>query len=310
MRHDARSMGRRQFTFAAGAAGLTLWSRAGAAAAKAGPINIGYAAITWGDQNAKKAIAEIAEAGYKGIQLRLNILKDYAAPEALKEELAKLHLTFACLSGGGPSADPGKRAADVEKFMVGAKFAKAAGALCVQATSPKRGATVDRAELKAFAETLTELGKRTADIGLPLAFHNHMGQIGQAPEDVEVILEASDPKYVKLLLDTGHYAAAGGDPVKAIKAHAKRLVMMHIKDVKDKAPVAAKGDAGASGKGYEFVELGQGKVDFKGLFAALKTAGYKGWVVVELDSVPAGRAPKDAAVANKNFLEKNVGLVV
>src|SRR4051812_19227935 len=176
MRHDARSLGRREFTFAMGAAGLTLFSRRGVAApAKTGPINIGYAAITWGDQNAKKAINEIAEVGYKGIQLRLNILKDYATPEALKEELAKLHLTFACLSGGGPSADATKRAAEVEKFMVGAKFAKAAGALCVQATSPKRGATVERAELKSFAETLTEIGKRTAAMGLPLAFHNHMG---------------------------------------------------------------------------------------------------------------------------------------
>jgi hypothetical protein len=32
--------------------------------------------------------------------------------------------------------------------------------------------------------------------------------------------------------------------------------------------------------------------------------------VVELDTVPEGRAPKDAALANRDFLTKNVGLKV
>ena len=93
---------------------------------------------------------------------------------------------------------------------------------------------MEEAELKSFAQALNEIGKQTADLGLPLVFHPHMNQIGQNPEEVDVILKASDPRHVKLLLDTGHWAAAGGDPVKAIQAHAKRLGMLHIKDVKDK----------------------------------------------------------------------------
>jgi inosose dehydratase len=300
MRRELLRSGRRRFLVGAGAAGLAAVApRAGRAAAKTpAGISIGYAAITWGDRGAKTAITEIAAAGYTGIQLRLNILKEFETPEALKAELAKNKLTFACLSGGGPGADPAKRQAEVDKFLEGAKFAKAAGALSVQATSPRRGEKVTPEELKSFAETLNAIGKRTAEMGLPLVFHPHMNQIGQNPEEVDAIMKASDPKYVKLLLDTGHWAAAGGDPVKGIKAHAKRLAMLHIKDVKDKAP------------GYEFVELGQGKVDFPAVFAALKSVGYKGWAVVELDRVPEGRAPKDAAIANKAFLEKTLGLKV
>jgi inosose dehydratase len=202
--------------------------------------------------------------------------------------------------------------------MVGAKFAKAAGALCIQVTSPKRAAgaaPTDPALLKSFGETLTELGKQTAAIGLPLGFHNHMAQMGQNPDEVDAILAASDPRYVKLLLDTGHYAAAGGDPVKAIKTHGKRLVLLHIKDVATKpAPAANAGpeakDAKKEAKNYEFVELGKGKVDFAGVFAALKSVGFSGWTVVELDSVPAGRAPKDAALANKTFLEKTLSVKI
>jgi inosose dehydratase len=300
---------RRDFTFGAGAVALSTFAPR-AFAAKASPFSFGYAAITWGETGVKKAIAEISEAGFPGVQLRSSILKEYSDPAVLKAELAKAKLTFACYSGGGPSADPAKRAEDIQKFMVGAKFAKAAGALVIQATSPHRSGEgpSDPASLKAFGETLTELGKQTAAIGLPLGFHNHMDQIGQNPDEVDAILAASDPKYVKLLLDTGHYAAAGGDPTAAIKKHGKRLVLLHIKDVSDKPAVDAKD--GKKPKKYQFVELGQGKVDFPPLFAALKSVGFKGWTVVELDSVPAGRAPRDAAVANKAFLEKTLSVKI
>jgi inosose dehydratase len=300
-----RSPSRREFTLGMGATALAAFS-ARAWAGAPSPINFAYAAITWGEAGVKKAIAEISAAGFPGVQLRSNILKEYADPSVLKADLAKAKLTFACYSGGGPSADPAARAKDLEKFMVGAKFAKAAGALCIQATSPKRGAgPTDPATLKAFGETLTAIGKETAAIGLPLGFHNHMGQIGQNPDEVDAILAASDPKYVKLLLDTGHYAAAGGDPTKAIKEHGKRLVLLHIKDVADKPDPNH-----ATPTKYTFVELGQGKVNFPSLFAALKSVGYTGWTVVELDSVPAGRAPKDAAIANKAFLEKTLSLKI
>jgi inosose dehydratase len=295
---------RRDFTFGVGAVaacGLARRALADKAKATRSPdISIGYAAITWGEKGARQAITEIAQVGYPGIQLRSNILKEFDSPDALKAELAKAHLTFACYSGGGPSADPAKRAAEVDKFLVGAKFARAAGALCVQSTSGHRGDKLDEAALKEFGQTLNEIGKRTAEVGLPLVLHPHMGQLVQNPEEVDVVMAATDPRYVQLLLDTGHYAAAGGDPVKAIKTHGKRLGMLHIKDVIDKGP---------KGK-YQFVELGKGKVDFRAVFAALRAAGFHGWAVVELDSVPAGRAPKDAAAANKEFLEKTVGLSV
>jgi inosose dehydratase len=294
---------RRHFTLGLGAAAAGAWvaRRASAAGKPAGDIAVGYAAITWGEKGARQAITEIAQVGYPGIQLRSNILKEFPSPEALKAELAKNHLTFACYSGGGPASDPAKRAAEVDKFMTGAKFARAAGALAVQATSGKRPDKVDPAELKQLGLTLNEIGKRTAELGFPLVLHPHMGQLVQNPEDVDGVMAATDPRYVKLLLDTGHFAAAGGDPVKAIKTHGKRLGMLHIKDVADKP---------GEKKGYQFVELGQGKVDFRAVFTALRASGFHGWAVVELDSVPAGRAPKDAATANKQFLEKTVGLSV
>ena len=176
----------------------------------------------------------------------------------------------------------------------------------MQATSPRRGATtVSAAELKAFAETLNEIGKKTSAMGIPLVFHPHMNQIGQNPEDVEAILKCLRPA---LRQAAARHRALGGGRRRSGKG--------------DQGTRQAAGDAAHQGrqgqdtrpsptdKKYEFVELGQGKVDFPAVFAALKAGGYNGWAVVELDRVPEGRAPKDAAIANKAFLEKTLGLKV
>ena len=318
------SPSRRVFLSGASVLGVsTLFGPALAAPRARKGISVGYASITWGDRSVRTAIEEIAAAGYSGIQLRagstkpksdkgegtLSLMDEFKTPEALKAELEKHKLTFACVSGGGLTIDPAKKAAEMEKFVQLAKFSRAAGALAIQATSPNRGGkTPEPSVLKFFGEMLEEVGKQTAAIGLPLVFHNHMNQIGEQPQEVAAILAATTPANVKVLLDTGHWAAAGADPVAAVRTYGKRIQVLHIKDVKDKEPGV--GADGKPGKKYEFVELGQGKVDFKGVFKALKATGFNGWAVVELDSVPDGRAPKDAAAANREFLEKKVGIKV
>ncbi|HEY0709747.1 MAG TPA: sugar phosphate isomerase/epimerase [Polyangia bacterium] len=281
--------------------------KAGKPAKSAYPsVKIGYAAITWGDAHAREAMTEIAQLGYPGVQLRATITRDWNQPLDLKTDLEHFKLTFACVSGGGPSADPAKRSEEVEKFAKLVTFAKAAGALHVQATSPSRTGPVDKAQLEAFAETLNAIGKRTASLGVPLIFHPHMDQLVETAEETAIVMKKTDPKLVRLLLDTGHWAAAGGDPAQAIKQYAKRLAMLHIKDVVVDETAAPGADAKLKAK-HKFVELGKGKVDFKAVFEALKAARFKGWAVVELDK--ADRAPKDAAEANKAYLE-GLGLVI
>jgi inosose dehydratase len=105
---------------------------------------------------------------------------------------------------------------------------------------------------------------------------------------------------VKLELDVAHYQQGGGDPVKAVRQYADRLLFLHIKDVDDKA-----GGAG----GYRFVELGRGRVDVKGVFAAMRDVRFRGWAVVELDAVPDNaRTPKESALINKNYLIADCGM--
>jgi inosose dehydratase len=268
---------------------------------------IGYASITWGGRDGE-AIAEIAEAGYGGIQLRSNILKEWEPrPRALAEELGRHHLTFVALSSGNVAIEPGSEADEIATHVGHAKFVKACGGLYLQVLDQRPKRPLVAADYRRLVQLLTEIGKRTSDLSIPLGYHNHMNSMGERPEEVDRILESSDPRHVKLELDVAHYLQGGGDPVKAIRKYGDRLLFMHIKDVESPVP-GATGDLSGS---YRWVELGRGKVDLKGVFAALRDLKFSGWIIVELDSVPdKARTPKEAALVNKRYLEQVIGLHV
>jgi inosose dehydratase len=146
---------------------------------------------------------------------------------------------------------------------------------------------------------LTELGKQTADLGIPLGYHNHMGAMGHTPEEVDRVMDASDPRYVKLELDIAHYFEGGGDPAKAILKYSERLLFLHLKDAK---PLA--GAAGVK-RDYQFAELGQGNVDLSSVLKALDYIKFRGWAIVELDGPTDGtHTAKQSAEVSKEYLQK------
>lgn len=299
-------MNRREFivgSLAFGSAWRILAERTSAASA----IKLGYASITW-DGNDRQAIEDIAACGFRGIQLRSNVLPEFGdRPAALKEILDRHKLTFVALSSGNMRIDPAVEREDLESHVRKARFVRALGGSFLQLTDERPKRPVTQADYARMGQLLTQLGKRTADLGVTVSYHNHMNNLGERPEEVRAVLEASDPRFVKFQLDTAHYQQGGGDPAAAIREYGDRLSFLHIKDLE--APVP--GATGDLSRSYRFVELGRGKVDFKKVFAALDAVSFKGWAVVELDRVPDDtRTPKESALISRAYLEKELGLVV
>ena len=298
---------RRQFVreTAAGAAALALTGLAPAFAAP-GDIRFGYAAITWQGQD-RQAIDDVAAVGYKGIQLRTSTLPEFGdKPAALKALLGERNLTMVAFSSGGVRIDPEFEAEDLAIHTKHARFVRDVGGLYLQLTDTRPKRTLVPADYQRLGRLMTEIGKRTADIGIPVAYHNHMNSIGERPEEVDWVLNATDPRYVKVLLDVAHYHQGGGDPVQAIKKYADRILLLHIKDVVSPLP----GATGDPMRSFKWVELGAGKVNLKGVFAALQDIKFKGWAIVELDAVPdKAKTPKEYAVVAKDFL-KTIGYTI
>jgi inosose dehydratase len=268
-------------------------------------IHFGYASITW-NGNDRQAIEDIAALGFPGVQLRANAIKEFASPAELRDLLEKHRLKMVALSSGGVRIDPAVEAEEITKHTDHAKFVHDAGGLYLQVTDERpKDRAVTPADYQRLGKLISEIGKRTADLGVSLGYHNHMGTLGQSPEEVDQILQAADPRYAKLELDVAHYFQGGGDPAKAIEKYADRLLFLHVKDVES---VTASENAK---RPYRFVELGRGRVDLPAVFAALQKVGFRGWAVVELDAVPdKSRTPKQCGEISKKYLEEKLGVTV
>jgi len=252
-------------------------------------IRFGYAAITWNGDD-RQAIDDIAALGFRGVQLRQSAFDTWGdRPGELKELLAHKGLVLVALSSGNVSLDPAAETETLAQHARHAQFVRDVGGRYLQVIDERpRGKPPVAEDFQRMGRLLTEIGRRSSDLGIPLGYHNHMGALGQSPDEVARVLDAADPRFVRLLLDIAHYQQAGGDPAAAVRQHAGRLLFLHIKDL----------------AGDRFVELGRGQVDIKAVFAALDAINFDGWGVVELDSVPAGGGtPKQSGAIARRYLE-------
>ncbi|MCW3078838.1 sugar phosphate isomerase/epimerase [Segetibacter sp.] len=296
----ASDLSRRKFITSLGlaAGGLSFGSWSANRATIAPDMKLAYSAITWGG-NDVQAIKDIAGLGFKGIQLRSNVVKDFGTkPEEMRALLEQHKLKLPMFSSGNANINTGNDAAVIETHVSNAKFVKALGGANIQVTNSSRPKAGDPSteDLVKYGKLINEIGKRTQEIGVQTNYHNHMGQLGQTPEEVRIILENCDSKNVHFLLDIAHYFQGGGDPVTALNSYKDRIHALHLKDVRQNA-------AGES-KAYTFVELGQGKVNLPAFFKALDSIRFNGWGVVELDAVPdKDKTPVQCGTITKAYLE-------
>jgi inosose dehydratase len=272
----------------------------------------GYAAITWGS-DLTQAMDDIAAVGFRGIQLRGEAFAQFGdTPAVLRDALARHRLTFAALSSGNLSIDPARERDEIATHVRHARFVKDAGGLYLQVIDERpKGRAIVVDDYRRLGRLMTELGKRTADLGVPLVYHHHMNSLGEKPEEVDAVLDAADRKFVRVLFDVAHYRQGGGDPVAAMRKYKDWIDVLHLKDVRP-APSAPSqssivpvppGQAAPPAPTYQFVELGRGRVDMPAVFAVMREIKFAGWAIVELDRVPdAGRTAKESAAMNKRYL--------
>lgn len=143
--------------------------------------------------------------------------------------------------------------------------------------------------------------------GIRTVFHHHCGGYVETPQEVERLMELTDPSLLGLCLDMGHYAFGGGDPVEALKHYYNRIWHVHFKDFNpevDKQAAMNNSDYFESVEAGIFCELGKGNVDFASIVNILNENGYEGWIVVEQDVLPGMGSPKRCAINNRKFIKK------
>jgi inosose dehydratase len=157
---------------------------------------------------------------------------------------------------------------------------------------------------------LNRLGKIAAGSGMRLSYHHHVGTGVMTRAEVDRLMSSTDPDLVHLLLDTGHLAFAGDDPVAAAQAYAGRIGHVHLKDIRPEAVSRVREQGLSFEQGIEagvFTVPGDGSLDIAAVLAALGAAGYEGWLVVEAEQDPAKANPLEYAFKGRAYLREVLG---
>jgi myo-inosose-2 dehydratase len=284
-------------------------------------VRLGANPIIWSNDDLRElgaditletCLAQAREIGFEGMELGHKFPRE---PRALAEVLRRFGL--ACVSGWysaellvwGVREELTRLRPHLELLKAQGSpvlvFAEVSGAVHGDLERPLSERPVltarDWGELGA---RLTEVAAATAAEGVRLAYHHHMGTVVQSEEDIDALMQATGPE-VGLLLDTGHAAFAGADPVALARRYAPRIVHVHAKDVR--APVCAQARSG----NWSFLRAvlhgvftvpGDGSVDFARVFAGLPD--YTGWVVLEAEQDPAKADPVTYATLGHRNLKR------
>lgn len=277
-------------------------------------VSIGINPITWsnddlpgvgGDISLETCLTEAAAAGYAGIELGGKFPRD---AETLTPLLERYGL---CLISGWYSSHLLRQSAKDEAAamkehlsllkQMGCKvliFAEVTS--CVHSDIEARVSQrprMSKDQWQQFGEKLSDLAKMTADDGVMLNYHHHMGTVVQSADDIDLLMEATSDE-VQLVLDTGHAIYAGADPAAIATTYSSRIGHVHCKDVR---PAILKRSMNRDSSFLTavlngvFTVPGDGCVDYKTVLSIMKDAGYEGWLVVEAEQDPSVAPPANYA---------------
>ena len=167
------------------------------------------------------------------------------------------------------------------------------------ATKPK----LSDAEMKDYGAKVSDFAAWVEAQGMPLVYHHHMAAVVETEPELDAFMASSS---ISLLFDAGHMAFAGGDVLRCIDKHHRRIRHVHTKDVRMEV---IKGldrtkesflDAVIKGA---FTVPGDGSLDFEAIVKKLAGYGYEGWFVVEAEQDPKKAPPlKMAQVGHKELM--------
>ena len=163
---------------------------------------------------------------------------------------------------------------------------------------------IDEAEMALYGRKVSDFAEYCEKQGMPLSYHHHMGAVVENETELDLLMKHSS---IPLLFDAGHMAFAGGDNMRVIDNHHKRITHVHTKDVRkgvmqtiDKTQESFL-DAVVKGV---FTVPGDGDIDFTALVRQLAGYDYEGWFVVEAEQDPKQNPPLEMACLGHRTLQE------
>jgi sugar phosphate isomerase/epimerase len=264
---------RRDFLCAALSSVAAGTAAAGAAVPAAGrlawPGPIGLELYTVRQLFAKEpaqTLKRVAAVGYKEVEIGPG-----AKPAALNHDLRAAGLT-------APSGyfDVAKTLDDWKKQVDAAHDYKLS--YIVVGDNPRLSAD----EWKRRADFFNQCGRASLERGIQFCYHAHFNEFARVDntDGYDIMLTHCDPKLLKMEMDIFWVTYAGKDPLPYWRRYPGRFPLLHIKDMKKGVKINPHRSP-APGVN-PFAPVGQGRIDWRRIFAHVHEAGAK-HIFVEQD---------------------------
>ena len=234
------------------------------------------------------ALRIVREAGYEGFEMMLDAPHAFPAHltpeqiESLKADIGASGLAIANFNAfmmgavgdfHHPSwveADPALRRQRIDHTKAACRVGRALGGnqLSTEPGGPVEGMSYEAA-WSLFRQGLDEVLPVAAETRVKVLIEPEPGLLIEKSDPMQRLLDEVPHPWLGLNFDLGHFVVVGEDPAALVRKFGKRIDHVHLEDI------------GADRRHYHLVP-GDGIVDFRAIFGALREVGYDGWVTVEL----------------------------
>ncbi|HEX7056688.1 MAG TPA: myo-inosose-2 dehydratase [Bacilli bacterium] len=291
------------------------------------PFKLGAHPINWVGEDVKehgsdtpfaKIVDDMQALGLAGTEMGRKFPTDI---DVLKRELAKRGLKLVSQWKSVLLSDPAFREKELQAYRKHAEFLQKMGAEVISTCEiggslhfdPRRTPhekeviRLDDAGWKCLAEGLNAAGAIAKEYGLKLTYHHHGGTVVERPEEIDRLMELTDPNLVYLLFDTGHAYYGGADPYTILEKYYDRIAYIHLKDIRKSVLERARArhaDFITCIRDGVFTVPGDGDLDFAPIISELVRRGYNGWAMLEGEQDPALHPPFRYAKRAIQYLEE------
>ena len=146
-------------------------------------------------------------------------------------------------------------------------------------------------DLETLAEQLITIGKKCAEQGVELLYHNHDFEFFADEEGntiIDYLLQNTPAEYVNFQMDLYWITKAKANPLAYFEKYPGRFKSWHVKDMDQQG---------------RFTPVGEGVIDFESILAHKEKAGMR-YYFVEQDRTFDGQKPIEALSISRNNLKR------
>lgn len=256
-------------------------------------------ALSGTDLEPDEPLAELIEGAWelavRHVELWYPRNTDAAGVEATLDQLDRSGLQVACVSTGSELYRNQGADADVDLLLAGIRLAGRCGAPFANTYFGYASRMDDELAIATYRRNLAPCLEEAEQLGVTIVLENEFNAFGVDPAGSDVtrrpcslrrLFEEVDHPRFRLNFDASNFYCAGVEAFPyAFRQLAPFIAYAHVKDccrfLSDSGEAAPWKIYADSEDRYLTQPLGEGAVNWRGLFAALRTAGYTGFLTLE-----------------------------